>query len=134
MTRTRTRTGTGPIPASGYPDPRQCLITVSFARKKGTVTYSHRPHTRTETRTEIAHWVAESLRPFKIVRDRGFQCLMKTGRPGYYIPSPSTVGRDVKAVFARTRTRIAKMLQVCAFLSCTYMQSAEWLTTRLTGL
>lgn len=36
---------------------------------------------------------------------------MKTGRPEYYIPSPSTVSRDVKLVFARTRQRIAKMLQ-----------------------
>ncbi|KAI0757810.1 hypothetical protein C8Q80DRAFT_1061563, partial [Daedaleopsis nitida] len=66
-------------------------ITASFERKKGAVTFSHRPHTRAEMRTEIS--------------------LMKTGRPGYYIPSPATVSRDVKAVFARTRTRIAKLLQ-----------------------
>ncbi|TFK81780.1 hypothetical protein K466DRAFT_501565, partial [Polyporus arcularius HHB13444] len=62
-------------------------ITASFARKKGKITYSHRQHTKAETRTEI------------------------TGRPGYWLPSPSTVARDVKVVFARTRTRIAKMLQ-----------------------
>ena len=36
---------------------------------------------------------------------------MKTGRPDHYIPSPSTVSRDVKTVFARTRKRIAKTLQ-----------------------
>jgi hypothetical protein len=36
---------------------------------------------------------------------------MKTGRPDHYIPSPSTVSRDVKTVFARTRKRMAKMLQ-----------------------
>lgn len=46
------------------------------------------------------------------VGDRGFLSLMKTGRPGYYVPSASTVARDVKTVFARSRTRIAKMLQV----------------------
>ncbi|KAG1724562.1 uncharacterized protein EDB91DRAFT_1239965 [Suillus paluster] len=40
------------------------------------------------TQAELVHWVAESLRPFNIVKDRGFQCLMKTGRPEYYIPSP----------------------------------------------
>ena len=39
--------------------------------------------------------------------------LMKTGRPAYWVPSPSTVARDTKTVFARTRKRIAKMLQVC---------------------
>ena len=93
---------------------RDGSITAAFERKKGDskVTYSHRPHTRAETRTEIVRWVAESQRPFKIVRDRGFQCLMKTGRPGYFIPSPKTVARDAKAIFARTRRQIAKMLQV----------------------
>jgi hypothetical protein len=55
--------------------------------------------------------VSENARPFNIVADRSFQKLMKTGRPDHYIPSPSTVSRDVKTVFARTRKRIAKMLQ-----------------------
>ncbi|KAF8811029.1 hypothetical protein BYT27DRAFT_7027152, partial [Phlegmacium glaucopus] len=64
------------------------LITAAFERKgKGKVSYSHRQHTRTET------------------------SLMKTGRPEYWIPSPSTVARDVKLVFAKTRNRIAKMLK-----------------------
>jgi hypothetical protein len=56
-------------------------------------------------------WVAESKRPFKIVEDRGFQKLMKTGRPEYYIPSATTVSRDVKKVFINVRKRMAKMLQ-----------------------
>lgn len=52
------------------------------------------------------------MRPFSIVSDRGFQSLMKTGRPEYYIPSESTVSRDVKQVFTKVRARIARMLQV----------------------
>jgi coproporphyrinogen III oxidase len=36
---------------------------------------------------------------------------MKTGRPEYYIPSPTTVSRDVKQVFVNVRRRIAKMLR-----------------------
>jgi hypothetical protein len=64
-------------------------------------------------RAEIVRWVVESNRPFSIVNDCGFHCLMKTGRPGYYLPSPSTVSRDVRQVFVRTRARVAKMLQVC---------------------
>lgn len=36
---------------------------------------------------------------------------MKTGRPEYYIPSPFTVSRDVKLVFANVRKRIARLLQ-----------------------
>ena len=63
-------------------------------------------------RAEIVRWVSESKRPFKIVKDRGFRNLMKTGRPEYSIPSPETVSRDVKKVFLRVRKRIAKMLQV----------------------
>jgi len=63
-------------------------------------------------RAEIVRWVSENFWPFKIVEDRGFQSLMKTGRPEQYIPSASTVSRDVKLVFARTWERMAKMLQV----------------------
>jgi hypothetical protein len=37
---------------------------------------------------------------------------MKTGRPGYRLPSPQTVSRDVKSVFLKVRKRIAKTLQV----------------------
>jgi hypothetical protein len=57
-------------------------------------------------------WICESRRPFEIVNDLWFRDLMKTGRPEQYIPSPSTVSRDVKRVFARCRQRIATMLQV----------------------
>lgn len=63
-------------------------------------------------RAEIVRWVSESVRPFKIVEDRGFLSLMKTGRPEYYIPSASTVSRDVQIVFVRTRARMGQMLQV----------------------
>jgi hypothetical protein len=108
---------------------RDGSITAVFERKdREKVTYSHRQHTKTETRyvalhtcrppvdlldrTELVRWVSESNRPFNIVEDRAFQCLMRTGRPGYYLPSPSTISRDVRQVFARTRTRISKILQV----------------------
>ena len=89
-------------------------IMAAFERKgKGKVKYSHRQHTKTEARAEIVRWVAESKRPFEIVADRGFQSLMKTGGPEYYIPSPTTVSRDVKKVFVNVRKRMATMLQVC---------------------
>ena len=79
-------------------------------------------------RAEIVCWISESLRPFKIVEDRGFQCLMKTGCPEYYIPSASTVSRDVKLVFARTRERIAKLLQVKALVIVDTKRLANGLT------
>jgi hypothetical protein len=37
---------------------------------------------------------------------------MKTGRPEYYLPSPTTVSRDVRLVFARLQQRIATLLRV----------------------
>lgn len=64
------------------------------------------------TRAEIVKWVAESLRPFEIVKDQGLQFLMKTGRPEYYLPSPSTISRDVRVMFVCTYERIAKMTKV----------------------
>jgi hypothetical protein len=63
-------------------------------------------------RAEIVHWVSENQCPFQIVKDWGFQSLMKTGRPGYYLPSPTTVSRHVKLVFAKAWNWIAKLLQV----------------------
>ncbi|PPQ83573.1 hypothetical protein CVT26_004003 [Gymnopilus dilepis] len=87
-------------------------IAAAFQVKgKGKVTYSQRQHTRQQTRAEIVRWVAESVRPFSIVKDRGFKCLMKTGRPEYYIPSPTTVARDTRQIFARSRQRIASILR-----------------------
>lgn len=56
-------------------------------------------------------WIAESTRPFSIVGDRGFKKLMITGRPGFKLPSPSTVARDAKVLFTRTRRLIGHILQ-----------------------
>jgi hypothetical protein len=50
-------------------------------------------------RAEIVRWVSENKRPFAIVKDRGFQSLMKTERPDYHIPLPENLSRDVKNVF-----------------------------------
>lgn len=57
-------------------------------------------------------WVAKSLRPISIVEDEGLQCLMKTGRIGYWMPSKTTVSRDIKNVFKNVRARLAKLLNV----------------------
>ncbi|KAG2337343.1 hypothetical protein BDR05DRAFT_978537 [Suillus weaverae] len=85
-------------------------ITALFKQKgKGKVTYSHCQHTRTETKAEVVYWVAERLYPFEIIKDRGFQSLMKTGRPQYYLPLPVTMSHNVWLVFARTRQLIADM-------------------------
>ncbi|KZV92057.1 hypothetical protein EXIGLDRAFT_576221, partial [Exidia glandulosa HHB12029] len=77
-------------------------ITAAFARTgKGKISYMHRQHTRAEMRQ----------RPFSIVEDEGFNILMKTGRPETWIPSSTTVARDVRTVFKNARKRIASLLQ-----------------------
>ncbi|KAG2035446.1 hypothetical protein BDR03DRAFT_868183, partial [Suillus americanus] len=75
-------------------------IMAAFERKgKGKVTYSHRQHMKTESQAKIVRWVSESVQPFKIVEDRGFQSLMKTGWPECYIPSVSTVSCNIKLIY-----------------------------------
>jgi hypothetical protein len=77
-------------------------------------------------RAEIVRWVSENTRPFSIVSDRGFKNLMKTGRPDYYLPSPSTVSRDVRVVFARSRQRIAALLRVSDIISEGILIDIPW--------
>ena len=111
-------------------------ITATFKQKgKGKPTYSHKQHTQAETkyvaissgtglrslipwfqRAEIVWWIAESLWPFKMVQDQGFQCLMKTGRPEYYIPHPTTISHGIRLIFANMHKRIAKMLRVSTLI------------------
>ena len=63
-------------------------------------------------RAEIVCWVSESKQPFQIVKDCGFQNLMKTGRPEYHILSAETVSCDARNIFVNVHKRIVKMLQV----------------------
>lgn len=109
--KAKTATDVRDATVKGFLNPQ--LITAAFKRKrKGKITYSYRQLTKTELKAEIVHWVSKSMRPFNIVEDHGFLCLMKTGRPVYYIPSRMTVSRDIKQVFTNTRKRIATMLKV----------------------
>jgi len=57
-------------------------------------------------------WVAEKRWPFMIVEDPKFIFLMKTGHPGYHLPSAATVARDIKHVFVEMHQRISKILKV----------------------
>ncbi|KAF8157992.1 hypothetical protein B0H34DRAFT_656671 [Crassisporium funariophilum] len=77
--------------------------TAGKQKGKGKVMFSTQQHTKAEARY--------SLQPFDIVKDRAFVNLMKTGQPKTYIPSPSTILRNVKVVFAKTLEHVAKLLQ-----------------------
>lgn len=58
-----------------------------------------------------ARWVAESMRPFRIVKDRGVRWLCKTGRNSFYLPDETTVARDVKRLFLYSQEKLAAELQ-----------------------
>jgi hypothetical protein len=63
-------------------------------------------------RREMALWCAESARPFQIAADQRLHNLLKTGRPEYPIPSPTTVSRDVRKIFEHVKAQLADLLQV----------------------
>ncbi|KAG6839269.1 hypothetical protein C0991_004300, partial [Blastosporella zonata] len=87
------------------------ILTAFENKTRVTLTYSTRPPTVAETKANHVRWIAESKRPFEIVRDPGYLLNMKEGHPQQYVPSPSTVRRDVKEAFAGCRRKVAKILQ-----------------------
>ncbi|KAF8992026.1 hypothetical protein BDZ89DRAFT_973591 [Hymenopellis radicata] len=66
---------------------------------KGKEIYATMPLSNAETRISV---------PSTSLQTAAFKKLMKTGRPGTYIPHPTTVSRDAKILFAKTRRRLAK--------------------------
>ena len=62
------------------------------------------------------------------MKDHAFLSLMKTGRPGYQVPSPETVSHDVKRVFVRVCKCIGKTLQVGLSVSFSWHTTVEKLT------
>lgn len=100
---------------------RDGSIAVEFARVgQGKPTFSTRPPTKLESRADHVRWMAESKQPFNLVKDYGYHCVMKNGRPAHYIPSDKSIARDLREVFVKTQEQIAKKLQVscCAYLVC----------------
>ncbi|KAJ3571478.1 hypothetical protein NP233_g3729 [Leucocoprinus birnbaumii] len=73
--------------------------------------YSTKPPTKTEIRADIVRWVCESKRPFEVVNDKGFHRLMKRGRPHHYVPSATTVHRDLRVTFIRGRQIVSRLLR-----------------------
>ncbi|KAF7416044.1 hypothetical protein PC9H_002769 [Pleurotus ostreatus] len=54
------------------------------------VVASYRQHTSSETRAHLVKWITEANRPIRIVEDRGFRTLMRTGRPSLELPISRT--------------------------------------------
>ena len=60
---------------------------------------------------EIVCWVAKSMQPFNIMKDRRLNCLIKMGWPEYKLPLLMTVGHDVHKVFTCVQERVTRWLQ-----------------------
>ncbi|KAI1789288.1 hypothetical protein LXA43DRAFT_893135, partial [Ganoderma leucocontextum] len=91
---------------SWKPKAKSKSITEFFTQKNGKkMKYSHR------ALTWAVRWVAEDLRPFKMLGDHGFLVIAKSGCPGYYVPLPTMVSQDAKVIFVTTRKQLVKMLQ-----------------------
>jgi len=79
-------------------------------------------YSRQKFRIGLVEWVVAKCRPFSIVEDEQLHMLFTMLDPKVEIPSRHSVQRDILHLYAITRTRLAKMLQVsCHILfSTTY--------------
>ncbi|KAF8221741.1 hypothetical protein L208DRAFT_1326376 [Tricholoma matsutake] len=96
-----------------HPKARDTSIFAAFARQgQQPIKISHHAHTKAESHAHISRWCAKNNHPLHIVKDQHFEVLIKAGRPTTYIPSPSMVSRDIKAVFEKSREHIDRILKV----------------------
>lgn len=73
---------------------RNGMLTPIVQPSNGAPVYSQAAH-----RALIALRCARSNRPFNIVCDEDYQLEVEMLRPGTVIPSPSTVSRDIRAIY-----------------------------------
>ncbi|KAJ7369090.1 hypothetical protein DFH08DRAFT_676586, partial [Mycena albidolilacea] len=86
---------------------RDLLVTLKGVKNQ-CLTDIFKHHTPGSNLNSFSH----HLRPFVIAADCGLHYLMKSGHSTMWIPSPSTIARDVKLLFKRTRERIWQHLDV----------------------
>ena len=80
---------------------------------KGVNDFAHgSTYTAARLRLLCTLWIAESKRPFLIVRDERLLEIFRMLYSRVEIPHPTTLSRDVREMFAMTRANIAKDLQV----------------------
>ena len=91
------------------------ILSAFHNKAKVTLTYSNQVKMKAEARVGHVRWIAQSKHPFEIVNDVGYQWNVKQGAPHQYIPSSSTIQRDVKEAFLKCREKLAKVLQVWIF-------------------
>ncbi|OCH87573.1 hypothetical protein OBBRIDRAFT_735885, partial [Obba rivulosa] len=82
------------------------IMTIFTYKGKGKIIYSTCPHTKAETRYVLSSCRLMSMQPFKIVEYCGLNCLIKTERPEYWLPSCQTLMCHVNVVYKHIKVRI----------------------------
>ena len=68
-------------------------------------------YTKHRFRFLIAKWIFHNHRPFAIIQDEELLQMLRMLYAKVDVPSPSTVSRDVREIFALTRKQVGKILQ-----------------------
>lgn len=89
------------------------LLSAFKQKAKTKIDYLLRPPMKSEIKANHVLWIVQSNRPPEMVKDPGYLKNMRDGRPHAWIPSPSTVRRDVRMAFAGCRQKIYDYLKVC---------------------
>lgn len=93
---------------------RDGTLLSAFKRKTKTkIEYLLRPPVKSEIKANHVLWIVQSNRPPEIVKDPGYLKNMKDGRPHIWVPSPSTIRRDIKVAFVGCHQKLYERLKVC---------------------
>ena len=63
----------------------------------------------------LAKWISQCFRPFKIVEDMELIEIFQMLYVCIQVPSVTTISRDVKEIFAMSKSSVKKLLEVCHF-------------------
>jgi hypothetical protein len=77
-----------------------------------------RPFSPARFRALLALWCARNHRPFELVEDDLLSSLVDELRPGTSLPDPTTISRDVKAIYSRNVDAIRCYFEVCMYPTC----------------
>lgn len=88
-----------------------CASTV-VPEHKSIASFAHgSTYTKPSFRYLVAKWIFRNHRPFSIIQDQELMQMLRMLYAKVEVPSPNTVSRDVREVFALSRKQVAKILQ-----------------------
>ena len=68
-------------------------------------------YTKPRFRYLLAKWIFRNHRPFAIIQDKELLQILRMLYAKVEVPSPNTVSRDVREIFALTRKQVGNILQ-----------------------